>query len=66
MKKQYFKDSYGNTASIANTGAEFKLICRNYMGKIWKRSVHVSAKAAKAALSRTGSGWHTTSGYVTD
>lgn len=66
MKKQFFKDSYGNTASITDTGIEFKLICRNYMGKVWKKSVHVSAKAAKSALSRLGEGWHTTSGYVTD
>jgi hypothetical protein len=64
MKKQFFKDFYGNTASITDTGAEYKLICRNSCGKVWKRSTHVSAKAAKSALSRTGEGWHTTSGYV--
>ena len=66
MKKQFFRDVYGNTASITDTGIEFKLICRNYMGKVWKRSAHISAKAAKAALRRTGECWHTTSGYVTD
>lgn len=66
MKKQFFKDGYGNTASITDTGVDFKLICRNYMGKVWKRSSHVSAKAAKSALSRTGGGWNTTSGCVTD
>lgn len=64
MKKQFFKDLYGNTASITDTGVEFKLICRNYHGKVWKRSSHVSAKAAKNALVRTGEGWHTTSGHV--
>ena len=66
MKKQYFRDIYGNTASITNTGTGFKLICRNYYGKVWKRSSHVSARAAKTALARTGDGWHTTSGSVTD
>lgn len=64
MKKQYFRDTYGNTATITATGTDYKLICRNYMGKMWKRSSHVSAKAAKAALSRTGEGWHTTKGFV--
>lgn len=64
MKKQYFKDLYGNTASITDTGTEYKLICRNQYGKVWKRSSHVSAKAAKSALSRTGEGWRTTAGYV--
>lgn len=64
MKKQFFKDIYGNTASITETRTEDKLICRNYYGKVWKRSTHVSAKAAKSALYRTGEGWHTTSGYV--
>ena len=64
MKKQYFKDLYGNTASITNTSNGYKLICRDYLGRIWKRSIHISAKAAKSALSRTGEGWHTTSGYV--
>ena len=64
MKKQYFKDIYGNTASITNTGMEYQLICRNYYGKVWKRSSHVTAKVAKSALSRTGDGWHTTSGCV--
>lgn len=64
MKKQLFRDSYGNTASITKTGDEFKLICRNYMGKIWKKSIHATARGAKSALSRTGDGWHTTSGFV--
>ena len=66
MKKQFFKDAYGNTASITDTGTEYRLICRNYCGKVWKRSSHVSAKAAKSALSRTGDGWHTVKGYVAD
>ena len=64
MKKQFFRDGYGNTASITCTGVDYKLICRNYMGKVWKKSVHVSARGAKSALSRTGEGWYTTSGYV--
>lgn len=66
MKKQYFKDFYGNTASITDTGNEYKLICRDYSGKIWKRSTHQTAKGAKIALGKTGEGWHTTSGYVKD
>lgn len=66
MKKQYFRDSYGNTASITNEGGLFRLICRNYYRKKWKDSYHVSAKAAKAALSRTGPGWKTTRGHVSD
>lgn len=64
MKRQLFRDGYGNTASITNTGADYKLICRDYMGRVWKKSVHASARGAKSALSRTGEGWHTTSGYV--
>jgi hypothetical protein len=64
MKKQYFKDLYGNTASITKRGDSYRLICRNNYGKVWKRSTHISAKAAKSALSRTGDGWHTTSGYI--
>lgn len=64
MKKQFFKDFYGNTASITDTGTEYNLICRNRYGKVRKRSTHVSAKAAKAALIRTGDSWHTTRGYV--
>ena len=65
MKKQFFRDLYGNTASITATGTEYKLICRNYHGNVWKRSTHISASGAKAALTRTGNGWHTTKGYVT-
>ena len=64
MKRQSFRDTYGNTASITKQGEEYKLICRNYMGKIWKRSTHISARGAKAALARTGEGWHTTAGFV--
>ena len=66
MRKQFFKDMYGNTASITDTGREYKLICRNCYGKVWKRSKHQTAKGAKIALGRTGEGWYTTSGYVTD
>lgn len=64
MKKQYFKDNYGNTASITKTEDGYKLICRNYYGRMWKKSIHVSAKAAKSALLRTGGNWFTTSGHV--
>ena len=64
MNKQFFKDLYGNTASITTTRNGYKLICRNYYGKVWKNSTHVSAKAAKSALYRTGEGWRTTAGHV--
>lgn len=66
MKKQYFRDSYGNTATITDEGNLFRLICRNYYGKKWKHSYHISAKTAKAALSRTGPGWNTVKGNVSD
>lgn len=66
MKKQYFKDLYGNTASITDTGIVYRLICRNQYGKIWKRGEYQTARGAKIALSRTGEGWSTTKGYVTD
>lgn len=66
MKKQYFRDFYGNTASITDEGTLFKLICRNQYGKKWKHSYHVSAKAAKQALYRTGDGWKTIRGHVSD
>jgi len=66
MKKQFFRDYYGNSASITNTGTVFKLICRNYHGKVWKRGEYATARGAKSALTRTGEGWHTTKGYVTD
>ncbi len=64
MKRQCFRDTYGNTASITKQDEQYKLICRDYMGRTWKRSTHASAKGAKSALARTGDGWHTTSGYV--
>ena len=60
MKKKYFADFYGNTASISESGSGFKLVCRDVRGKVWKRSEHVSEKAAKASLYRTGDGWHST------
>lgn len=66
MKTQYFRDSYGNTASITAEGTLFRLVCRNYYGKKWKHSYHVSANAAKRALQRTGDSWKTTRGYVSD
>lgn len=64
MKKQYYRDSLGNTASITNEGTLYKLICRDYYGRKWKHSCHISASAAKAALYRTGPGWKTTKGKV--
>lgn len=66
MKKQYFKDFYGNTASITDTGEGYKLICRNIYGKLWHRKIYSTAIGAKIALSKTGDGWSTTSGYVRD
>lgn len=65
-KKQYFRDAYGNAATITNEGNLFRLICRDYYGRKWKHSYHISAKAAKAALHRTGPGWKTTKGRVSD
>ena len=64
MKKQFFKDSYGNTASITKKADGFLLIVRNYYGKVWKRKTYATAKGAKTALGKTGESWHTTSGYV--
>lgn len=66
MKKQFFRDCYGNTASITKTGEAFKLICRDYYGKVWKRGEYATARGAKYALAMTGEGWHTTKGHVTD
>ena len=66
MKKQYFLDLYGNTATITSGGGVFRLICRNYYGKKWKDTNHATARAAKDALVRTGPGWHTVKGYVSD
>lgn len=66
MKKQYFKDAYGNTASITDIGTAYRLICRNYYGKEWKRGEYQTARGAKMALARTGEGWNTTRGYVAD
>lgn len=66
MKKEYFRDSYGNTASITDEGTLFHLVCRDYTGTKWKDSFHISAKCAKSALRKTGPGWKTTRGKVTD
>lgn len=66
MKKQFFCDLYGNTASITNAGMFFVLICRNYYGQEWKRGKYATARGAKSALARNGPGWTTTKGYVTD
>lgn len=66
MKKQFFRDVYGNTASITNNGSSFVLVCRNYYGKQWKRGEYATARGAKSALTRTGEGWHTTKGFVSD
>lgn len=59
-KIQYFKDSYGNTASIKPASGGFELVCRDYTSKVWKRSSHVSFPAARAALRRTGDTWEST------
>lgn len=64
MKKQFFRDFYGNTACITNTGSAYRLICRNIYGKPWKRGEYQTARGAKMALARTGDGWATTKGYV--
>lgn len=66
MKKQFFSDFYGNTASITDTGTVFVLICRNCYGNVWKRKEYTTAKDAKSALTRTGDSWHTTKGYVNE
>lgn len=58
MKKQYFADIHGNTASITEKSGSFELICRNRAGKTWKHTSHVSKKAAKSALTKTGMGWY--------
>lgn len=67
-KMEYFRDPYGNTATIKaeSSGTLYRLICRDYNGKKWKHSYHISARAAKAALYRTGPGWRTTRGNVVD
>lgn len=66
-KMEYFRDLYGNAATIKaeSGGTLYRLICRDYNGKKWKHSYHISAKAAKAALHRTGPGWKTVKGKVT-
>lgn len=63
-KRQLFRDINGNTASISSVSAEYRLICRDYYGKEWKRGIYATASEAKEALCETGETWHTTSGYV--
>lgn len=58
MKAQNFADIHGNTASITEKSGVFELICRNRAGKAWKLTFHVSRKAAKSALTKTGMGWY--------
>lgn len=57
MTKKYYRDCYGNTASIAEKPDGFQLICRDYNGKAWKNTLHASEAAALSALRRTGEGW---------
>lgn len=66
MKKQFLRDMYGNTASITSNGSVFRLICRDYHGRVWKRGEYKTARGAKIALAKTGEGWRTTKGFVTD
>ncbi len=68
MIKQLFREIYGNSASITDTGEGFKLICRDFRGKMWKRSTYKTARGAKMALARTGEvgDWRTIKGLVTD
>lgn len=59
-RKQYFRDSYGNTASITQLPCGgYRLICKDYTGKTWKRGEYQTSRGAKIALSRTGEGWRT-------
>lgn len=64
MKRQFFADLYGNTASITKQASGYLLICKNNIGKVWKHNKYQTARGAKSALSRTGEGWHTVRGYV--
>jgi hypothetical protein len=64
MKKQFFKDFYGNTASITKKTEGYVLIIRDYYGKLSYRKTYETAKGAKIALGKMGDCWHTTKGFV--
>jgi len=57
MKKAYFKDFYGCSASIKQTKNGYLLtVCDGY-GRRFLRKTYSSERGARISLGRTGDGW---------